>query len=174
MRKYAVYSIRLVFTVASLIAVSSGCSKVQSQSPNSQTGQSSGQSSQSATGQSSQSSSSASGNQQTVEGCVVREHSTIYLQPASGDKVKLSSSDQDLSSQVGKDVRATGTMGSSGSSTSGSTGSTSSPSSAGTSGSADNADALVVTRVDVVDQTCPPDIQKRIDSDKQNRTNTPK
>ena len=171
MRNHVVRSIALVFTVASLIAVSSGCSKVRSQPSNSQTDQSSGQTS----GQSSGQSSTSASNQQTVEGCVVREHSTIYVQPATGDRVKVSSSDQDLNSQVGKNVRATGTMGSSTSgSSSGSTGSTSSQSSTGAGGSADNADALLVTKVDVVDQTCPPDIQKRIDSDKKNNPNNPK
>ncbi|MCU1287254.1 MAG: hypothetical protein JWO13_3604 [Acidobacteriales bacterium] len=162
MRKYAGNSIALILTVASFVTVASGCSKVQSKSANdsAQTGQSSSASSQDQ-------------NSQTVEGCVVKRETAYYIQPATGDQMRVSSSGQDLSANVGQHVRATGTSSTNTqSSTSGGMSGTQS-SSTGTSGSSSsNEPELLVTKVDVVAQSCPPDIQNRID--KQNRSKNPK
>ncbi|HET6935667.1 MAG TPA: hypothetical protein VFI72_12565 [Candidatus Angelobacter sp.] len=108
------------------------------------------------------SSTQGSDNQQTIEGCLVREEHALYLMPASGDKTQVSSSgDQDLNSHMGQEVRLRGSSSQGGSS---SQSSTSSNPSSGSSTSSDN--QFVVTKVDVVAHTCPADIQNRIDQDK--------
>ncbi|HEY1939846.1 MAG TPA: hypothetical protein VGJ33_18085 [Candidatus Angelobacter sp.] len=109
--------------------------------------------------QSSQSSTSQSSDNQSMEGCLVREEHTIYLMPATGDKVQVSSSgNQDLNSHMGEEVRLSG---------SGNQGNSQSASStSGSSTSGGNEPQFVVTRVDAVSHTCPKDIQDRIDQDK--------
>ena len=109
--------------------------------------------------QSSQSSTSQSSDNQSMEGCLVREEHAIYLMPATGDKVQVSSSgNQDLNSHMGEEVRLSG---------SGNQGNSQSASStSGSSASGGNEPQFVVTRVDAVSHSCPKDIQDRIDQDK--------
>lgn len=116
--------------------------------------------------QSSQSSTSQSSDNQSMEGCLVREEHAIYLMPATGDKVQVSSSgNQDLNSHMGEEVRLSG---------SGNQGNSQSASStSGSSTSGGNEPQFVVTRVDAVSHTCPKDIQDRIDQDKA-KNNNPK
>jgi hypothetical protein len=123
--------------------------------------QSQPQSSQSSP-QSSQSS-SQNNDQQTLDGCLVREEHAIYLMPASGDKTRLSSGGQDLSSHMGEEVKLSGNQSGSQSS---SPNSASSASAGGSSAGASDDNQFVVTKVDVVAHTCPTDIQGRIDQDK--------
>src|SRR5260370_40448775 len=149
MRKYDVHKIGLVVAMTILIALASGCGKVQSRerAAKEQSGQS-----------------ASAGNAQTVEGCVIRRESAFYIQPVTGDKTKLNSGGQDLDSHVGKNVRVSGNMNNPQSgSAQGSTGTTGTD-----TGTAEP--ELLVTRVDVIADTCPPDIQKRADAEK-NKSN---
>jgi hypothetical protein len=141
----------IVLMVVSTVAIAAArTGSAQANSP-SQSSQSSDQSSQSSTSQSS--------DNQNIEGCLVREEHAIYLMPATGDKVQVSSSgNQDLNSHMGEDVRL------SGSSNQGNSQSTSSTSGSSTSGG--NEPQFVVTRIDAVSHTCPKNIQDRIDQDK--------
>src|SRR5258707_8082131 len=91
--------IGLVMAMAILIALASGCGKVQSRE-------------RAAKEQGGQSASAA--NAQTVEGCVIRRESAFYIQPATGDKTKLNSGGQDLDTHVGHNVRVSGNMNNSG------------------------------------------------------------
>jgi hypothetical protein len=157
MRKYDVHKIGLVVAMAIFIALASGCGKVQSRERGAK--EQSGQS-------------ASAGNTQTVEGCVIRRESAYYIQPATGDKTKLNSGGQDLDSHVGKNVRVSGNMNNSGSQ-SGNAQSSTGP--GGTTGGTSETGAaepeLLVTRVDVIADTCPADIQRRADADK-NKSNT--
>jgi hypothetical protein len=147
MRKYVVHTIGLMASLAILIALSTGCNRMQSKN---RTAEQAGQGS------------TAAANQQTVEGCVVREERAFYIQPAAGDKTKLNTSNQDVSSHVGHNVRVSGNVNDTGSqSSSGNT-----QTSTGTAGGSSTEPELVVTKVDVVAETCPPEIQKRIDANK--------
>lgn len=141
----------------------------------------------------------------TVDGCIVKEKTDYFIQPASGERERLSGS-QDLASHVGHHVRVEGTEQSamasnSGSNPSGSsdTNTTASNDRSSTSGTAssetqNNANGsiagnagssnatgtsasssdnnwsgkdLLVTRVDMVSESCPADIQSKIDQNKQ-------
>jgi hypothetical protein len=144
--------IGLVVAMAILIGLVSGCGKVQSRerAAKEQGGQS-----------------ASAGNAQSVEGCVIRRESAFYIQPATGDKTKLNSGGQDLDSHVGKNVRVSGNMNNSGSQ------SGNAQSSTGATGTDTGAaePELLVTRVDVIADSCPPEIQRRADADK-NKSNT--
>jgi hypothetical protein len=149
MRKYDVHKIGLVVAMTILIALASGCGKVQSRerAAKEQSGQS-----------------ASAGNAQTVEGCVIRRESAFYIQPVTGDTTTLNSGGQDLDSHVGKNVRVSGNMNNPQSGNAqGSTGTTGTD-----TGTAEP--ELLVTRVDVIADTCPPDIQKRADAEK-NKSN---
>jgi hypothetical protein len=152
MQKYFVHNIGLVVAMGILIALASGCGKVQSRerAAKEQGGQS-----------------ASAGNAQTVEGCVIRRESAYYIQPATGDKTKLNSGGQDLDSHVGHNVRVSGNMNNSPSP------SGSAQSSGGTVGASDTGTAepeLLVSRVDMISESCPPEIQKKADADK-NKSN---
>jgi hypothetical protein len=138
---------------------------------------------------------SNSGGEKTLDGCIVREQTDYFIQPESGDRERLTGS-QDLSSQVGKHVKVHGTENSnsaannsSGSSadrtsTSGSakseTQNNAAGSMAGNSGSSNasgtgassnsgsnwSGKELAVTRVDSVSESCPANIQSKIDQNK--------
>jgi hypothetical protein len=156
MRKNVVHTIGLVTSLAILLALSTGCNKMQSKGRASEE-----QTSQSATG---------AAKQQTIEGCVVRAEQAYYIQPATGDKTKLNTGSQDVSAHVGHNVRVSGNMNEAGSQApSGGT-----QTSAGGAGAGAAAPELVVTRVDVVAESCPPEIQKRIDADKDKDKTAPK
>jgi len=196
MPKQAQSSIRQVLMVAALVIFASMWSMAQSSS--SQSSQSSTQDPQSSTSQtqspqsSTSSAASTTGDQQTIDGCIVRHEADFFVQPASGSETKLNTGGKDLSAHVGQHVRATGTMNTSssssggmGSSAAGTGSSGNMGSSAGTTRSGDtsasgtsrsgdtsassaSAPELVVTRVDLVEQSCPQDIQKQIDKNKKN------
>jgi hypothetical protein len=102
-------------------------------------------------------SSSQNNDQQTLDGCLVREEHAIYLMPANGDKTRVSAGGQDLNSHMGEEVKLSGKQGGSQSS---------SPNSSSSASAASNDNQFVVTKVDVVAHTCPTDIQSRIDQDK--------
>ncbi|MCU1307761.1 MAG: hypothetical protein JWN45_2456 [Acidobacteriaceae bacterium] len=151
MRKYDVHKIGLVVAMAILIALASGCGKMQSRERGAK--EQGGQS-------------ASAGNAQTVEGCVIRRESAFYIQPAAGDKTKLNSGGQDLDSHVGKNVRVSGNMNNSGSQS----GNAQSPTGATGTDTGTAEPELLVTRVDVIADTCPPDIQRRADADKNKST----
>ena len=140
----------VLIVVSTVVVAAAGAGSAQTNSP-SQSSPNSAQSSQSSSGQSS--------DNQSIEGCLVREEHAIYLMPASGDKVQVSSSgNQDLNSHMGEEVRLSG---------SGNQGNSQSASStSGSSNYSGNEPQFVVTRVDAVSRTCPKDIQNRIDQDK--------
>jgi hypothetical protein len=113
--------------------------------------------------QRSQSTSSAdSGQQQTVEGCIVRRESAFYIQPASGSQTKLNagSSGQNLSSHEGQHVRITGNQ------TPSSGQASSSQTSTAAGAGASTEPELLITRIDVVEDQCPPAIQSQIEQQK--------
>ena len=147
--------------------------------------------------------------EKTLEGCIVREQTDYFIQPKTGDRERLTGS-QDLSSHVGHQVKVhgmeqsstaansngnvgvSGTAGTSGSmasnsdrtSTSGSAKSETENNAAGSiAGNAGSSNAtgtgasssssnnwtgkdFMVTRVDMVSESCPADIQKKIDENK--------
>jgi hypothetical protein len=111
--------------------------------------------------QSSQSSADT-GQQQTMEGCIVRRETAFYIQPASGPQTKLNagSSGQNLSSHEGQHVRVTGNQGA----TSGQTSSSSQTSTA--SGATSAEPELLITKIDVVADQCPAAIQNQIEQQK--------
>jgi len=104
---------------------------------------------------------------ETLEGCVFKRHTELYLESASGGTAtKISSSGNDVSSNVGQNVRLTGSNQNSAAS-SGSSSGNMSGSSSGTSASGEP--EFVVTRVDVVAKECPADIQSKVDQDKKKK-----
>jgi len=142
---------------------------------------------------------SSSAGEKTLDGCIVKEQTDYLIEPAMGDRERLTGSD--VSSHVGHHVKvhgteaaasasnssgAAGTTGSMASndrtSTSGSASSESqnnaagsiagnagSPNATGTaasSGSNWSGKDFMVTKVDMVSDSCPADIQKRIDENK--------
>ena len=155
MQKLIQLIVLMAVSTVAIAAVRTGSAQANSPSQSSQS-----------SAQSSQSSNSQSSDNQSIEGCLVREEHAIYLMPATGDKVQVSSAgNQDLNSHMGEDVRL------SGSSNQGNSQSTSQTSS--TSASGGNEPQFVVTRVDAVTHTCPKNIQDRIDQDKA-KNNNPK
>ena len=106
--------------------------------------------------QSDQTASKSSGQQQSVEGCLLRRETVFYIQPRDGEATQVNAGDQDLASHMGQHVQLTGTAQSGGSS----------PSSTGPNAGSRQ---LLVTRVDVVAATCPADIQQKIDDQKKNK-----
>ncbi len=144
---------------------------------------------------------SSTNGQQTLEGCIVQENTDYFLQPATGDRERLTGS-QDLASRVGKHVRVQGTEQSStasaatpdaGSTTNqtpnsqpgssetqnnpagsiaGNAGSSNATGSAGNGSASSSANGnwtgkdFMVTKVETVSESCPADIQKKIDENK--------
>ncbi|HUN89767.1 MAG TPA: hypothetical protein VMU28_13290 [Terriglobales bacterium] len=185
MRKYS-----LVLLTVALLTLFTVSVAAQSSSDNGSAQGSSAQSNSSAPSQSGSSSdtnaqASASSGQQSLDGCVVKENTDYFIQPVSGERRHLTGS-QDLSSSVGKHVRVQGTdqtstasnAGTSSNSTSGSAsneaqnnaagsiaGNSGSSNASGASGSAGAPDFLV-TKVETVSESCPADIQNKIDQSK--------
>ena len=145
-------------------------------------------------GKQASSSSSEHAGADTLEGCVVKEQTDYFLQPATGDRVHLSGA-ADLSSHVGHDVKVSGTNQSASASSAGTSGTMASSDRSSTSGTAsketqNNASGSIagnagssnasgtgsaassstrdfmVTKVDMVSESCPADIQKKIDANK--------
>jgi len=86
-----------------------------------------------------------------LEGCVIRQQTDYFLQPDTGQPVKLNSS-EDLSQRVGHRVRVQGTATStSGNSASNPTNSTGEAHSEANSQSQE----IVVTKVETISETCP-------------------
>lgn len=163
MKKYFKQTLGVVLAVVTFVAI--GCSSTKAKNASDeQSGAASSQSttgaSQSTTDQTAASTPAA----ETLEGCVFKRHTEIYLEPANGGTAtKISSSGKDVSSNVGQNVRLSGNTQNSASS-SGSSSGNMSGSSSGTSASGEP--EFVVTRVDVVAKECPADIQSRVDQDK--------
>ena len=53
-------------------------------------------------------SNSASGQEESMEGCLVKEQTDYFIQPVSGERMRLRADNQDLSGYVGQDVRIHG------------------------------------------------------------------
>ena len=166
MKKYFVHTLGVVLAIATFLSI--GCSSTKAKNASSE--QNSG-SSQSTTGSSQsttdQTASSTAGSDM-LEGCVFKRHTELYLEPASGGAAtKISSSGKDVSSNVGQNVKLSGTnqSGSQSGSQTSSTG-TSGGTMTGSSASSTGEPEFVVTKVDVVAKECPADIQSRIDQDK--------
>lgn len=114
---------------------------------------------------------------QTVEGCVYREQSDYYIFPASGNQ-GMKVSGQDLSSHLGHHVVLHGNQQPSGADNMASNaGTTTSSSTVSPSGSSSTSRAqagtgnmntsdqeFVVDRIDMVSESCPTDIQNKIQS----------
>jgi hypothetical protein len=103
-----------------------------------------------------QTASKSSGQQQTIEGCLLRKETAFYIQPRDGEATRVNAGGQDLATHMGQHVQLTGTMKSG----------DSSPSSYGPNAGSTQ---LLITRVDVMEATCPADIQKKIDDQKKNK-----
>jgi hypothetical protein len=166
MKKYLKQTLGVVLAVATLVAI--GCSSTKAKNPSED--QSSASSRQSTTGASQSTTdqtASSTPASDTLEGCVFKRHTELYLEPANGGAAtKISSSGKDVSSNVGQNVRLSGNTQNSASS-SGSSSGNMSGSSSGTSASGEP--EFVVTRVDVVAKECPADIQSRVDQDKKSK-----
>lgn len=122
---------------------------------------------------SSSSTASNSGQQASVEGCIVRQQTDYFLQPENGSPIKLNST-EDLSKHVGHHVRVEGSensMGSSSSNTSGGSSSASNP--ASTSSSSNANQEIQVTRVQMISETCPANIQNKINQSGSQGTSNP-
>jgi hypothetical protein len=63
---------------------------------------------QSASGSQNSANNSASGQEETMEGCLVKEQTDYFVQPVSGSRMRLRADNQDLSGYVGQDVRIHG------------------------------------------------------------------
>src|SRR6266436_3046907 len=166
MRKYFKQTLGMVLAAATFVAI--GCSSTKAKNPSED--QNSASSSQSTTGASQSTTdqtASSTPSSDTLEGCVFKRQTEIYLEPANGGTAtKISSSGKDVSSSVGQNVRLSGNTQNPASSPGSSSGNMSG-SSSGTSASGEP--EFVVTRVDVVAKECPADIQSRVDQDKKSK-----
>jgi len=184
MRKYFMVFVTIcalsLFTALAAAQTSSSSNNNSSSSSSMQNGQSN-------TSSMNNEQASNSDTNKTIEGCIVKENTDYFIQPASGERERLSSS-QDLSSQVGHHVRVEGTeqnatASNDRNSTSGSAsaetqnnangsiaGNAGSSNATGTSASANNnwtGKDFLVTKVETVSESCPADIQNKIDQNKQ-------
>ena len=91
--------------------------------------------------------------EQTIEGCIVKQSTTYYIQPTSGGSPTKLSASSDVASHEGHDVVVHGSKQSSAASGAGNT----SPSSAagGQSSSSSADQTFNVTRVDMIATNCP-------------------
>lgn len=133
-------------------------------------------------GRAAESTPTSSGSEKTIDGCIVKEQTDYFIQPASGDREKLSGSD--VSAHVGHHVTLHGTdaANSTSSNSSAGTGSAETQNNAagsmagnagssnatGTASNSSNASSkeFNVTKVDMVSESCPADIQSKIDQNK--------
>lgn len=135
----------------------------------------------------------------SVEGCIVQQQTDYYLQPETGQPIKLNGS-QDLGQHLGHRVRVTGSMNqgqspsASGSNTYGKSGTSSVSNSTGgtSSNSADRSNAgtqsagtqsnsvngptqeMLVSRVDIISETCPAGMQSNPTNKTNNTPESPK
>jgi hypothetical protein len=173
MKNYHVRIVGLILAIATFVSI--GCSSTKAKNRAEEQSTTGSSQSQSTTGSSQsstdQTAASTAGNE-TLEGCVFKRETDLYVEPISGGPAKkVSSSGKDVSSNVGQHVNLTGStqapsQGSSPTGTSGSTG-TSGGSMAGSSSS--NEPEFVVTRVDVAAKECPADVQSKIDQEKKSK-----
>ena len=159
MKNYFKYTMGVILAIATFVSI--GCSSTKAKNPSAD--QNSGSSSQSTTDQTAASTPGTD----TLEGCVFKRETDLYLEPANGGAAtKISSSGKDVSSNVGQNVRLSGNTQNSASSSGSSSGNASGSSSGnGASGEPE----FVVTRVDVVAKECPADIQSRVDQDQKSK-----
>jgi hypothetical protein len=184
----------LVLITGAALSLFTVAASAQSASDNNTAAGSTAQSSSSAPSQSSASSSdmsspAAANGQQTIDGCIVKENTDYFIQPLLGDRRHLAGS-QDLSSNVGKHVRVQGTDESTTASAAASTndrtatsgsassetqnnaagsiaGNAGSSNASGTGPAASSMDKdFLVTKVEKVSESCPADIQSKIDQNK--------
>ena len=132
-----------------------------------QTGTSSGTSGSMASQAGSQAASGGSDTEQMMEGCIVREQQDYYLEPINGQEVHLNG--PDVAQHVNHHVRIHGNEQPSQSASSGSTGTMAGSSSASNSS---NPPEFLVTRVDMVSDSCPANLQHRNPSGSQGPGNT--
>ena len=134
------------------------------------------------------------GQQTSVEGCIVRERTDYFLQPENGAPIKLNST-EDLSQHVGHHVRVQGTEANHGAGTATSAGATgtenpspsSNPSGSGSPATSANPGSsssaagnqsganreIQVTKVQMISETCPANIQNRINQSGGQGTSNP-
>jgi uncharacterized protein YdeI (BOF family) len=126
-----------------------------------QTGSSSGAQGSMGSQAGSQTASAGDDTEQMMEGCIIREQQTYYLEPVSGQEVHLSG--PDVAQHVNHHVRIHGNEQPSQTNTSSSTGT--SGAMAGSSSSASSSTAnppeFLVTRVDMVSESCPANLKHR-------------
>lgn len=134
----------LTFCAFAAFAQDNPTSPPSSASPPAQAG------SQTSTPQSAQAGSQTAAGEQTIEGCIVRQATTYFIQPASGPPEKLSES-PDVAKNEGSHVVVHGTEQSS--SASNAANPESSPAATGQPSSAEP--TFNVTRVDTVETNCP-------------------
>jgi len=100
----------------------------------------------------SQASTGTAAGEQTMEGCIVREATTYYIQPVNGPRQKLSES-QDVAKNEGNHVVVHGTAQSSSASSAGNP--ASAPAASGQPSASSGDQAFNVTRVDTIATNCP-------------------
>ena len=149
----------VLFAVAGL-AQTAGSSSDSSQS-SAQTGSSSGTSGSMASQAGSQT--AGSDTEQMMEGCIIRDQQDYYLEPINGQEVHLNG--PDVAQHVNHHVRIHGNEQPSQTANSGSAGAMAGSSSSGSSTS--NPPEFLVTRVDMVSESCPANLQHRNSSGSQ-------
>ncbi|HLH05850.1 MAG TPA: hypothetical protein VKW78_01290 [Terriglobales bacterium] len=105
-----------------------------------------------------QTSSANSGNQKVLEGCIIRDRRDYYLEPISGQEVRLQGSQ--VGKHVNHHVRVHGTE-EGASSAANNSGASSSMGSNAESSNANRPQEFIVTRVDMVSESCPANLRHR-------------
>jgi hypothetical protein len=105
---------------------------------------------------------SASGQDELMEGCLVKEQTDYFIQPVSGERMRLRADNQDLSGYVGQDVRVHGRhWNPNAQNNENSSQASSQPSGAPVTGAVatnkgnEAGEQIEVSKVDVVSATCP-------------------
>jgi hypothetical protein len=148
--------------VCALATLAQNAGSASSNSENSaQAGSSSGASGSMSSQAGSQTSSAGSDTEQMMEGCIIREQQDYYLEPVSGQEVHLSG--PDVAQHANHHVRIHGNEQPNQSNTSSSAGTsgTMAGSSSSGSSSAANPPEFLVTRVDMVSESCPANLKHR-------------
>jgi hypothetical protein len=150
----------LLFALAASAQTAGSSSGSSQSSP--QTGSSSGTSGSMASQAGSQAS-SGSDTEQMMEGCIIREQQDYYLEPINGQEVHLNG--PDVPQHVNHHVRIHGNEQPNQSTNSGSAGAMAGSSSSGSSST--TPPEFLVTRVDMVSESCPANLQHRNSSGSQ-------
>lgn len=163
MKRYFKHTLGLVLAVATFVSI--GCSSTKAKNPAEEQNTGSSQTTTGTSQTTDQTAASTAGSE-TLEGCVFKRETEIYVQPLSGGPAKkVSSSGKDVSANEGQSVRLSGST-QSASQGGSQTSSTASGSTSGSSTGASGEPEFAVTRVDVVAKECPADVQSQIDQDK--------